>query len=164
MHGALQYQLFQTYRTRDHTSLNFRNVTICLSLLFLLSDGTTVPQNSILCVSCARMWDPSVYPSPEKLNPYRFLKLRDTPGHESSAQLVSPSPEHMGFELGKHACPERFFAANELKIAFCHILLKYDIRFLEKWKDPKPFGMGLAFSAELRATMQIQRRREEIEL
>ncbi|KAL3459578.1 cytochrome P450 [Aspergillus heterothallicus] len=129
-----------------------------------LSDGTTVPKNSILFVSCERMWDPSVYPSPEKFDPHRFLKLRDTPGHESSAQLVSPSPEHMGFGLGKHACPGRFFAANELKIALCHILLKYDIRFSEEWKDPKPFGMGLAFSAEPRATMQIRRRREEIAL
>ncbi|KAL2802262.1 cytochrome P450 [Aspergillus granulosus] len=129
-----------------------------------LSDGTTVPKNSILFVSCERMWDPAVYPSPDTFDPYRFLKLREASGHETSAQLVSPSPEHMGFGLGKHACPGRFFAANELKIALCHILLKYDIKFSDEWKNPQPFGMGLALSAEPRATMQIRRRKEEIEL
>ncbi|KAL4787130.1 cytochrome P450 [Aspergillus varians] len=129
-----------------------------------LSDGTTVPKNAILFVSCESMWDASIYPSPDQFDPYRFLKLRDTPGHETSAQLVAPSPEHMGFGLGKHACPGRFFAANELKVALCHILLKYDIKFTDDWVNPPPLGMGLAFSAEPRATMQIRRRKEEIKL
>jgi hypothetical protein len=93
-----------------------------------LSDGTLIPKGSSLLVSSHKMWDPDVYPNPETFDPYRFLRLRDTPGHETSAQLVSPSPEHLGFGYGKHACPGRFFAANEVKIALCHILLKYDFK------------------------------------
>jgi cytochrome P450 len=145
----------------DYKAATMRRMTI---KPLTLTDGTTVPKNNILFVSCERMWDPAVYPSPEKFDPHRYLQLREVPGHETSAQLVAPSPEHMGFGLGKHACPGRFFAANELKIALCHILIKYDLKFSEEWKDPKPFGMGLAFSAEPRATMQIRRRKEEIQL
>ena len=129
-----------------------------------LSDGTTIPRNSILLVPAERMWDASIYPSPEQFEPYRFLKLRETPGHETSAQLVSPSSEHMGFGFGKHACPGRFFAANEIKIALCHILLKYDIQLPEGCKDPRPIVRGLGLSAEPRAEMEIRRRAEEIEL
>ncbi|KXJ90272.1 hypothetical protein Micbo1qcDRAFT_164807 [Microdochium bolleyi] len=33
----------------------------------------------------------------------------------------------MGFSHGSHACPGRFFAANQLKIALSHIALHYDI-------------------------------------
>ncbi|KAL2857577.1 cytochrome P450 [Aspergillus pseudodeflectus] len=153
--------LKESQRLKPTTIATMRRMTV---QPLRLSDGTTVPKNRILFVSCERMWDPTVYPSPEKFDPHRFLKLRQVPGHETSAQLVAPSPEHMGFGLGKHACPGRFFAANELKIALCHILIKYDLRFSDEWRDPKPFGMGLAFSAEPRATVQIRRRGEEIEL
>ncbi|KAJ0417350.1 cytochrome P450 [Aspergillus carlsbadensis] len=153
--------LKESQRLKPTTIATMRRMTI---KPLPLSDGTTIPKNSILFVSCERMWDPTVYPSPEKFNPHRYLQLRSVPGHETSAQLVAPSPEHMGFGLGKHACPGRFFAANELKIALCHILIKYDLRFCAEWENPRPFGMGLAFSAEPRATMQIRRRRGEIEL
>jgi cytochrome P450 len=130
----------------------------------ILSDGTVIPKSSILLMSSENMWDEAIYPNPQTFDPYRFLKLRETPGHETSAQLVSPSPEHMGFGLGKHACPGRFFAANEIKISLCHILLKYDLRFTERWVDPKPLAGGLGLSAEPRAEIEIRRRKPEVEL
>lgn len=34
----------------------------------------------------------------------------------------------MGFGYGRHACPGRFFAANQIKHMLAHILLEYDIR------------------------------------
>ncbi|KAK8030950.1 ent-kaurene oxidase [Apiospora arundinis] len=34
----------------------------------------------------------------------------------------------MAFGYGKHACPGRFFAANEIKLILAHILLQYDLR------------------------------------
>ncbi|KAL3432958.1 cytochrome P450 [Aspergillus tetrazonus] len=129
-----------------------------------LSDGTVIPKNANLIVSSQRMWDESIYPSPDKFDPYRFLRLRETPGYETSAQFVSPSPEHMGFGFGKHSCPGRFFAANEIKIALCHILLKYDFRLTEEWKNPRPIASGAGLTAEPRATMEIRRRKEEIQL
>ncbi|KAL4924981.1 cytochrome P450 [Aspergillus undulatus] len=131
---------------------------------FKLSDGTTIPKNSIVCVPAERQWDESVYSSPLEFDPYRFLKLREQSGHETSAQLVSPSPEHLGFGFGKHACPGRFFAANELKIALCHILLKYDFRLPEGASEPKPIVRGFGMIAEPRANMEIRRREPEIEL
>ncbi|KAL6229228.1 hypothetical protein BDW75DRAFT_245921 [Aspergillus navahoensis] len=129
-----------------------------------LSDGTVIPKHSNLIVSSQRMWDESIYPSPEKFDPYRFLRLREMPGHETSAQFASPSLEHMGFGFGKHACPGRFFAANEIKIALCHILLKYDFRLTEEWKNPQPIARGMGLTAEPRAMMEIRRRKEEIQL
>jgi len=38
---------------------------------------------------------------------------------------------YIGFGHGMHACPGRFFAGNELKVALAHLLLKYD------WKMPE---------------------------
>ncbi|KAF3803842.1 Cytochrome P450 monooxygenase ausG [Colletotrichum gloeosporioides] len=40
--------------------------------------------------------------------------------------FVSISPEILSFGHGKHACPGRFFASNEIKSALIHLLMKYD--------------------------------------
>lgn len=109
------------------------------------------------------MWDPTFYENPDTFDAYRFLKLRQTPGRETSSHLVSPSPEHLGFGLGKHACPGRFFAANEIKIALCHILLKYDLKLPEN-SVPRHRKYGLALQADPEAKIMVRRRREEINL
>ncbi|KAK7989928.1 Vacuolar calcium ion transporter [Apiospora arundinis] len=41
--------------------------------------------------------------------------------------LINTSDHFMGFSHGSHACPGRFFAANQMKIALGHIALRYEI-------------------------------------
>ncbi|KAL8400955.1 hypothetical protein RB594_001108 [Gaeumannomyces avenae] len=92
---------------------------------FVLPNGQMLRKGDIIAVDKhALLWDQ--YENPEKFDMYRFLRMRETAGGEHKAQLVSTTPEHMVFGLGMYACPGRFFAANEIKIALCHLLLKYD--------------------------------------
>ncbi|RSL87603.1 hypothetical protein CEP51_002120 [Fusarium floridanum] len=91
-----------------------------------LSDGTFIPKGTASCVSSHALWDPNVYEAPDTWDGHRFLRQRKVPGKESSSQLVSTSENHLGFGHGKHACPGRFFAANEIKIALAHLLLEYE--------------------------------------
>ncbi|KAE8405033.1 cytochrome P450 [Aspergillus pseudonomiae] len=128
-----------------------------------LSDGTYIPKGSFLAVSSERMWDPEIYPNPLEFDGYRFLKLREVPGHETSAQTVAPSPEHMGFGFGRHACPGRFFAVNEVKIALCHVLLKYEFK-LADGPVPQIRHNGVSLSADPMTKLMIRRRQEEIAL
>lgn len=107
------------------------------------------------------MRDSAFYENPETSDPYRFLKLRQTSGHEHSAPLVSVSPEHMGFGLGKHVCPGRFFAVNEIKIALCHILLKYEFK-LADGSVPRIRRYGIGLQADSLAKLAVRRRREQI--
>ncbi|KAJ5790952.1 uncharacterized protein N7518_007963 [Penicillium psychrosexuale] len=127
-----------------------------------LSDGTIIPKGEIILVSCSKMWDANVYPNPNTFDPHRFLKLRQQGSdQESFAQLVSPSPEHMGFGFGKHACPGRFFAAAELKVALCHIIMKYDFKVAEGC-NPQVLKSGMRLAADPFARISIRRRQEEI--
>lgn len=67
------------------------------------------------------------------------LKSDNTSGHRTARQnsnlisnanlsFVSLSTTYHPFGLGKHACPGRFFAANELKLVLAHLLLNYEIQ------------------------------------
>ncbi|KAH7021846.1 P450 monooxygenase [Ilyonectria destructans] len=68
--------------------------------------------------------------SPDKFDGHRFLRMREQPGQENKWQFVSTSPQFLSFGHGKHACPGRFFASNEIKIALAHLILRYDWRFI----------------------------------
>lgn len=127
-----------------------------------LPDGTTIPKGASILVSSHNQWDPSIYPNPEEFDGYRFLRLRQLPGQENSSQLVSTGVNHLGFGHGKHACPGRFFAANEVKIALCHMLLKYDWKLAET--PPKVMKNGFRLAADPRAKIVVRRREAEIPL
>lgn len=114
-------------------------------------------------ISGHQMWDPSVYPNAHEFDGYRFLRIREQAGQEHVAQFVSTSPEHLGFGYGRAACPGRFFAANELKIALCHILTKYDLK-MGTGSEPRALTHGFFFIANPVARLTIRRRRAEIEL
>lgn len=92
-----------------------------------LADGTVLPKDSRIMVAGDFM-EPGA--EPEEFDAERYLRLREQPGEDGKWQFVTTSPEYMAFGHGRHACPGRFLASNELKIALCFLLLHYDWRFV----------------------------------
>lgn len=95
---------------------------------YTFSDGTFIPKGTSVaaCATPVHM-DPSVYPEPEKFDPYRFYRLMERDGEANQHLVVKTSLEYLPFGHGSHACPGRFFAANQLKLMIGHLLLNYDI-------------------------------------
>lgn len=91
-----------------------------------LSDGTHLPKGVFIGFSTYDMRDGDVFKNPHEFNGRRFLDLRAQPGQANRWQFVTTTPEYLSFGHGKHACPGRFFASNEIKIALAHLLMKYD--------------------------------------
>ncbi|KAL1792320.1 hypothetical protein ACET3X_008827 [Alternaria dauci] len=94
----------------------------------LLSTSLALKPGMRTVVETSRMRDPAIYPDPDKWDPYRFFNLRSDPARGEYAQLVATGPDYLAFGHGEHACPGRFFAAHELKVAVCHLVMKYDWR------------------------------------
>ncbi|KAI0457461.1 cytochrome P450 [Xylaria acuta] len=128
-----------------------------------LSDGTVIFKGTKCSVANTSRLDGGVYEEPEKFDGYRFLNMRSDPGKEHSAQFVTTGAESLGFGHGTHACPGRFFAANEVKIALCHLLLKYDLELGEgALSDVTWYGFALNVNKDAR--IRVRRRKEEIDI
>ncbi|KAJ1323022.1 ent-kaurene oxidase [Microdochium nivale] len=101
-----------------------------------LSDGTVLPRGSTISVPQYGVnMDPALYPNPAVFNPYRFRDIRsgaaeDKLGYTNKEQyqFISVNKEHTGFGFGRHACPGRFFASNEIKLILVRILADYEIK------------------------------------
>ncbi|RFN48892.1 putative cytochrome p450 monooxygenase (lova) [Fusarium flagelliforme] len=132
-----------------------------------LPNGDVIKKGTKILCSTTHMWSSDSHESGEKFDGYRFLHMREKEEAEKSKtshpHLVSPSSDHLGFGYGNHACPGRFFAANELKVALCHMLLKYDWKFAGD-VVPKPFSFGMAYMPDLGAKLLIRRRSEELDI
>lgn len=128
------------------------------------SDGTFIPKGSSIAVTARNQWDPKIYDKPDEWDGRRFLRMRDTPGQEHLAQLVSTSPDHLAFGHGQHACPGRFFASNEAKVILIHLLLKYDWRLPEGAPAPQIRHYAWSLRTDPATKLQYRRRRAEIEL
>ncbi|KAI1498295.1 ent-kaurene oxidase [Biscogniauxia marginata] len=104
-----------------------------------LSDGTHLPAGKMIETPHAlAVQDPVIYQNPEKFDAHRFLNLRngateDLLGYKNREQyqFVTVTKDFMHFGYGRHACPGRFFAANEIKLILARILLGYDVRMPE---------------------------------
>ncbi|SPQ25579.1 258d739b-6356-4995-8922-698f1a5f90e4 [Thermothielavioides terrestris] len=105
---------------------------------FTLSNGQVIPEGVVIEVpAAAASHDPDVFPDADKFDPWRFSRLREqarAAGEvEASAlnQFVSVSPNILTFGFGRHACPGRFFAANEIKMIVANFVLNYDMALPE---------------------------------
>lgn len=128
----------------------------------VLHDGTVLPKDSYVQVAINNM-DPTLYPDPEKFDFARSLRRREQDG-ENTVQFIVTSPDHLCFGHGQFACPGRFFASNVIKIALCHLILRYDWRFVPG-DNTAPFVWYSFFRAASPALqIQVRRRREEINL
>jgi cytochrome P450 len=107
--------------------------------------------------------DPDVYEKPEEFDGARFLRMRDEPSKANLANLVITGTDALGFGHGLHACPGCFFAANELKIALIHLLLKYDLKPSDDFY-PDIIKLGFDLRVNLKATLLIRGREAEIDL
>ncbi|OAA59711.1 Cytochrome P450 [Niveomyces insectorum RCEF 264] len=97
-----------------------------------LSNGQHLPAGVTIEVpAVAVSSDPTIYPDPLTFDGLRYCGPRKADGNPAAAahnQFVSVGPTDLVFGFGRHACPGRFFAANQIKMILAHALLRYDVQ------------------------------------
>ncbi|KAK2044191.1 cytochrome P450 [Colletotrichum somersetense] len=134
-----------------------------------LPNGQTIPKGmSIEIPSGGVNCDPELFPDPQTFDALRFYKLREAKAHAASgtqaaevvmqSQFVSVGTTHLTFGYGKHACPGRFFAVNEIKIIMTNLLCHYDVRLpdgvTERYKN---VAFGASLVPDPNKTIMIRR-------
>ncbi|KAI4087876.1 MAG: hypothetical protein LQ344_006501 [Seirophora lacunosa] len=142
--------LLSTYpRHTPHHPSNLASVTMerLVHVDYPMSDGFVIPAHTSVGVATqAVSMDPKIYPDPEKFDAFRFAKLREVdPERAGKMQYASSNPQSMSFGFGRHACPGRFFAANEIKAIMAHVLTHYDFKFPEGQGRPPSLGVETQF-------------------
>ncbi|OAQ97573.1 hypothetical protein LLEC1_01206 [Akanthomyces lecanii] len=130
---------------------------------FTLEDGTPLKKGRKIGVTSTHFRDASNHENPDTWDPYRFVRMRDDPERQNAAHLVSTTPEHNAFGHGQHACPGRFFAANEIKVALLGILIKYDFELPEN-VESRVYENGLSLVSDPMVALRFRRREAEIDL
>jgi len=65
----------------------------------------------------------------------------------------------MGFGYGRHSCPGRFFASDEIKAITMHLLNNYDIKFADGQVRPKSLEVETQLLPDPAATILCRKRR-----
>ncbi|KAF6789066.1 cytochrome P450 [Colletotrichum sojae] len=127
---------------------------------FKLSSGFVIPAHTTIGIPTqAITMDKTFYPNPEIFDPFRFSELRKVhPEMDGRAQYVASNPASLSFGYGRHACPGRFFAAQEIKAIMAYILREYDMQFSSGQSRPESLRAETQFLPDPIATVEFRRR------
>ncbi|KFA45495.1 hypothetical protein S40293_10289 [Stachybotrys chartarum IBT 40293] len=106
---------------------------------FRLSNGESIPAGVYVQIPAGVMaFDEDLFSDAKTFNALRFFELQQAKDKETShskavksvtsTQLVGVDQTNLIWGYGRHTCPGRFFAANELKMILAVILLHYEVK------------------------------------
>lgn len=124
----------------------------------ILPTGHTLPRGTHIMVDSTSLFSPAHYSDPDSFVADRFLRKREA--GDKFSQFVQSGPDYSVFGGGRHICPGRFFAGNELKMAMAHVLDKYDIRIKEGYVS-KPLETGVYKVVDPMMKFEVRRKRDE---
>lgn len=128
-----------------------------------LSGNIQLRRDSVILVMSPQR-NADVYPQPDEYDAYRFYRLRQQPGKQNTSQLVTTSPDYLAFGHGMRACPGRFFAAHNIKVILCHLLLHYDWHLPDGADHVQRTTLGNSPSVNPMAKIAIRRRDEKVDV
>ncbi|GJJ15189.1 hypothetical protein Clacol_009465 [Clathrus columnatus] len=146
--------------SQRYNGISFVSLTRLALKDFTFSDGTFIPKGSLLSAATYSIHrDEEKYPDGDKFDGFRFAKIRAGEGLNTTHQFVNTSPDYVPFGHGKHACPGRFFAANELKAMMAYLVLNYDVKMENEGVRPPNVAAALSCIPDVTAHVMFRRRR-----
>nr|BAL05134.1 cytochrome P450 [Phanerodontia chrysosporium] len=129
---------------------------------FTFSDGTFIPKGTLMVTPAhATHLDEANYEHASVFDPWRFVHQKEEDLSPTKHHFITTSPEFVAWGHGKHACPGRFFASNELKAMMAYIILNYDVKFARAGVRPDNVYSGLTVAPNQEANVLFRRRQTQ---
>ncbi|KAF8721948.1 hypothetical protein AX14_010063 [Amanita brunnescens Koide BX004] len=126
---------------------------------FTFSNGITIPAGYTISIPHRSIHrDPGNYLDPEIFDGFRFAKMREQEGESTKHLTVTTTPNYLTFGQGRHACPGRFFATNEVKTMLAYILLNYDVKMPDGHGHPSEMWFGVTSITDPTAEVMFRKR------
>ncbi|EJD49224.1 cytochrome P450 [Auricularia subglabra TFB-10046 SS5] len=123
---------------------------------FKFSNGMIIKKGQLVTAATrATHHDPAIYADAGTFDGYRFYNPREP---ELSDRVTSPSVEYLTFGTGRHVCPGRFWAANEMKAMMAYMVTHYDMKMEQEGVVPAETWFGAAVIPDRTARMLIRKR------
>ncbi|KAK1235317.1 hypothetical protein PQX77_001475 [Marasmius sp. AFHP31] len=127
--------LKESQRVSSSAAVNVRRLAL---RDFVFSNGTVIPAGTMMAISISGLhFDEDQYSNPYEFDGFRSYKQREEEGESLKHQMITLQTNFIAFGIGKHACPGRFFAVNEIKALVSHTLMYYDLKLDESEVAPK---------------------------
>lgn len=125
-----------------------------------LSDGTYLPAGTkLLAPQCGISQDERYYSNAQQFDALRFYNMRQRSEDDANRwQFTSISDTNMNFGAGKHACPGRFFASNEIKMILAYFLVNFDLKLKDGETRPKAMILMMSKTPDPNAEIMFRRR------
>ncbi|KAM7190989.1 Cytochrome P450 [Naviculisporaceae sp. PSN 640] len=122
---------------------------------FTFKEGTTIPAGTTLCLAATPIQnDPEFFTNPSEFDGFRFARQEDG----QRMYTVNTSLKNSTFGHGRHACPGRFFAINEIKLLMIELLSRYDVKLIPG-TEPRRLFFGVTTIPETKLKLLLRTRR-----
>ncbi len=122
-------------------------------------DGLRLPYGAKVAVPTYGIHnDENNYENPAVFDALRYVKQKDIIDRKVNLAMVNSTSIFHPWGYGRHACPGRFFAANELKLLLAYVVLNYDIEPLVE--RPKGSWVANVSLPPMKAAIQVRRRKD----
>jgi len=130
-----------------------------------LPDGTHLPAGTKLLVPQAGFSsDAQFFEDPGTFDALRYYKLRQRSEEDANRwQFTTLTDTNLNFGAGKHACPGRFFAGNEIKMTLAYFLRNYDVKLKDGEPRPKPMVIVMSKAPKPNVELLFRRRTVRVE-
>ena len=156
--------LKESQRLNPHNQLTFDR-EIRAKGGFTLSNGVHLRQGAHVAVAANQMaLDPNIWENPDEFHGFRFAELRSASKTDANKfQFATTSPANsMYFGHGKHDCPGRFFASNEIKTIVAYLIRKYDIKAAPN-SEKRPESLKFASRVVPNPNISIMMKKREVD-
>ncbi|KAG6082398.1 hypothetical protein E4U15_002513 [Claviceps sp. LM218 group G6] len=124
---------------------------------FTFSNGLHIPKGGVIFTPNSPIFeDERFYPNSKTFDGFRFSRMRGDPKLKSLCDLTATNEQSMHFGTGRHACPGRFMASDEVKLAVVFILQNFDIAMENFGPRPKNHAFGKFMLPDMAAKIWLR--------